>query len=105
VTAATSESTMPIFEVANVTKTFYPLIPWHRHRAVTAVREFSLKVPRGMVFSLLGPNGAGKTTTVKLIAGLILPTKGRIRFFDGQGRRLSRRPHIGAVLECSRNVY
>lgn len=95
----------PAFELAQLSKTFYPLIPWHRHRAVTAVREMELEVPRGIVFSLLGPNGAGKTTIIKLIAGLVLPTKGRVRFFDPQGKRLPRRPRIGAVLEGSRNVY
>jgi len=105
VRSAGSTASAPAFELSRLTKTFYPLIPWHRHRAVAAVRELNLKVPRGIVFSLLGPNGAGKTTTIKLLAGLILPTQGAIRFFDVNGRRLPHRPRIGAVLEGSRNVY
>ena len=43
-----------------------------------AVRDLSLTVGAGEVVSLLGPNGAGKTTTMRMLAGLILPTSGRI---------------------------
>jgi ABC-2 type transport system ATP-binding protein len=43
-----------------------------------AVRDVSLSVNAGEIVSLLGPNGAGKTTTMRMLAGLILPTAGRI---------------------------
>ena len=43
-----------------------------------AVRDVSLSVSAGEIVSLLGPNGAGKTTTMRMLAGLILPTSGRI---------------------------
>ena len=43
-----------------------------------AVRDVSLLVNAGEIVSLLGPNGAGKTTTMRMLAGLILPTAGRI---------------------------
>jgi len=43
-----------------------------------AVRDVSLSVNRGEIVTLLGPNGAGKTTTMRMLAGLILPTAGRI---------------------------
>ncbi len=43
-----------------------------------AVRDVSLSVRGGEVVALLGPNGAGKTTTMRMLAGLILPTAGRI---------------------------
>jgi len=43
-----------------------------------AVRDLSLAVGSGEIVSLLGPNGAGKTTTMRMLAGLILPTSGRI---------------------------
>jgi ABC-2 type transport system ATP-binding protein len=43
-----------------------------------AVRDVSLSVRAGEIVTLLGPNGAGKTTTMRLLAGLILPTAGRV---------------------------
>jgi ABC-2 type transport system ATP-binding protein len=44
----------------------------------TAVDGVSLDVARGEIHGFLGPNGAGKTTTLKMIAGLLKPTSGRI---------------------------
>ena len=43
-----------------------------------AVRDLSLSVATGEIVALLGPNGAGKTTTMRMLAGLILPTAGRV---------------------------
>jgi len=43
-----------------------------------AVRDVTLSVNAGEIVALLGPNGAGKTTTMRMLAGLILPTAGRI---------------------------
>ncbi len=43
-----------------------------------AVRDVSLSVAAGEIVALLGPNGAGKTTTMRMLAGLILPTAGRV---------------------------
>lgn len=45
---------------------------------ITAVSELSLHIPQGQLFGFIGPNGAGKTTTIKLLCGLIKPTKGKI---------------------------
>jgi len=44
-----------------------------------AVRDVSLAVGSGEIVCLLGPNGAGKTTTMRMLAGLILPTAGRVQ--------------------------
>jgi ABC-2 type transport system ATP-binding protein len=46
--------------------------------ARVAVRDVSLSVNAGEIVTLVGPNGAGKTTTMRMLAGLILPTAGRI---------------------------
>ncbi|MEU4443195.1 ABC transporter ATP-binding protein [Actinosynnema sp. NPDC050801] len=72
-----------------------------------AVDEVSLDVPAGTVFGFLGPNGAGKTTTIKMLAGLLTPTSGRVRLggFDVATQRSAAMAQFGAVLEGSRNVY
>jgi ABC-2 type transport system ATP-binding protein len=49
-----------------------------RYGTFTAVNGIDLHVPRGELFGFLGPNGAGKTTTLRMIAGILRPTAGRI---------------------------
>jgi ABC-2 type transport system ATP-binding protein len=44
----------------------------------TAVNGVELTVSKGRIFGFLGPNGAGKTTTIRMIAGVLLPTSGRV---------------------------
>lgn len=43
-----------------------------------AVNQLDLHVPKGELFGFLGPNGAGKTTTLRMIAGILRPTEGRV---------------------------
>ena len=45
---------------------------------VHAVRDFSVAVPAGRIFSIIGPNGAGKSTVINLLTGLLKPSAGRI---------------------------
>jgi ABC-2 type transport system ATP-binding protein len=47
-------------------------------KRVEAVKEASFDVGRGEVFGYLGPNGSGKTTTLKMLMGLVFPTRGRV---------------------------
>lgn len=54
-----------------------------------AVQGLSFRVLPGEVLGLVGPNGAGKTTTIRSIAGIIIPTSGRISI---AGYDLSREP-------------
>ena len=49
-----------------------------RYGTFTAVDGVSLDVQPGEIHGFLGPNGAGKTTTIRMIAGLLKPTAGRI---------------------------
>ena len=50
-----------------------------RYGSFEAVRDVSIRVPRGELFCFLGPNGAGKTTTIKMLCGLLRPDAGSIR--------------------------
>jgi ABC-2 type transport system ATP-binding protein len=49
-----------------------------RYGKFTAVNRLSLVVRRGEIFGFLGPNGAGKTTTIRMVAGVLQPSEGRI---------------------------
>lgn len=58
-----------MLSVKNVTKQFHQTM---------AVDDVSFEIKSGEIFSLIGPNGSGKTTIIKMIAGLLQPTKGSI---------------------------
>ena len=53
-----------------------------RRRRVQAVQDLDLSVEQGEIFGFVGPNGAGKTTTIKMLMGLIYPTRGQAFVFD-----------------------
>jgi ABC-2 type transport system ATP-binding protein len=65
----------------------------------TAVDNVNLEIAQGEFFAFLGPNGAGKTTTIKLLTGLIRPTKGRaiIGNFDIQTEPVKARQLLSFV--------
>jgi ABC-2 type transport system ATP-binding protein len=76
-------------------------------QASAAVSNLSFQLAPGTILGFLGPNGAGKTTTIKMIAGLVLPTSGRVEILGhdvGRERRAAVH-HVGAVLEGARNLY
>ncbi len=53
-----------------------------KNRKVAALKDLNLSVEEGEIFGLLGPNGAGKTTTLKILMGLIFPTRGSATIMD-----------------------
>ncbi|RGT55906.1 lantibiotic protection ABC transporter ATP-binding protein [Solobacterium moorei] len=63
-----------------------------------AVNGISLEIKRNTVYGLLGPNGAGKSTTLKLILGLLRPTKGEI-LFNGESWKREHLAKIGSLIE------
>src|SRR5204863_9730039 len=73
---------------------------WGRAKA-KAVDNVDFEVRRGEVFGLLGPNGSGKSTTVKLLLGLLYPTKGHIEVFGHSPRHVSTKSRIGYLPEES----
>jgi len=48
------------------------------YKLVEAVRSLSMKIGFGEIVGFLGPNGAGKTTTLKMLSGLLFPTRGKL---------------------------
>ena len=50
--------------------------------ATVALEALTCQVRRGEIVGLLGPNGAGKTTTMKLVLGMLRPSRGSARFLD-----------------------
>ncbi len=65
----------PAFAIEHLTK---------QYRALTAVSDLCLEVPRGRLVGFLGPNGAGKSTTIGCLAGLVDPTAGNIEVLGEQ---------------------
>lgn len=52
-----------------------------------AVKDVSFQIEEGMICGLIGPNGAGKTTIMKMLGGLVLPTKGNISIYGETGEK------------------
>jgi ABC-2 type transport system ATP-binding protein len=73
-----------------------------RYHSLTAVDHLDLSVRRGEVFCLFGPNGSGKTTFLRMLAGYILPSAGRITVAGHDVVRdgLAARRKIGYVPEA-----
>jgi ABC-2 type transport system ATP-binding protein len=84
--------------VRGLTKVFKDF--WNRPKA-RAVDNVDFDVRRGEVFGLLGPNGSGKSTTVKLLLGLLYPTKGHIEVFGHSPRHVATKSRIGYLPEES----
>ena len=63
-----------MLELRNVSKSY---------RSIPAVEDVSFVLNEGEVLGYLGPNGSGKSTTVKMVIGMIQPTKGKV-LFDGR---------------------
>ena len=89
---------LPVVQTAGLCKTFKDF--WRRPR-VEAVKDLNLEVRPGEVFGLLGPNGSGKTTAIKMLLGLLYPTKGRISVFGKAPTDVSVKARIGFLPEES----
>ena len=74
--------------------------------SVPAVREVTFRLEPGQVLGYLGPNGSGKSTTVKVLTGLLQPTRGQVLFEgqDIQSDLVSYRKRLGYVPEEA-NLY
>ncbi len=85
-------------ETFSLTKIFSD---WWGRAKVYAVDDLNLQVRNNEVFGLLGPNGSGKTTTLKMLLGLLYPTKGRALCLGGDGADPKISARIGFLPEES----
>jgi ABC-2 type transport system ATP-binding protein len=87
----------PAVAVHGLTKIFP--VPLHPSRGIVAVKDLYLRIEPGEVFGLLGPNGSGKSTTLKIILGLVSPTRGRTEIFGHDSRLVESREAVGFLPE------
>ena len=74
-----------------------------KYKKVYSVKNLDLEVPSQGIYGFLGPNGAGKSTTLKMILGLVRPTKGKIEVFEKQlneRTRLDILKEVGSLIEA-----
>ena len=93
-----SASAENIVAVRGLTKVFKDF--WGRPKA-RAVDNVDFEIRKGEVFGLLGPNGSGKSTTIKMLLGLLNPTKGHIEIFGHSPRHVQTKSRIGYLPEES----
>jgi len=86
----------PAVAVRGLTKVFP--VPFHR-QSIVAVKDLNLRIEPGEVYGLLGPNGSGKSTTLKIILGLVSPTRGRTEIFGRDSRLVQSREAVGFLPE------
>ncbi|NBR86680.1 MAG: ABC transporter ATP-binding protein [Proteobacteria bacterium] len=91
-------TTEAVISVRGLTKVFKDF--WGRPKA-RAVDNVNFEVRRGEIFGLLGPNGSGKSTTIKMLLGLLYPTKGHIEIFGHSPRHVKTKARIGYLPEES----
>ena len=85
-------------ETFSLTKIFSD---WWGRNKVYAVDDLNLRIRYNEVFGLLGPNGSGKTTTLKVLLGLLYPTKGKTVVLGGDGADSKISARIGFLPEES----
>jgi ABC-2 type transport system ATP-binding protein len=89
-------ASQPAVALTGITKVFP--VPFQR-RPVVALRDLNLEVRAGQIYGLLGPNGSGKSTTLKIILGLVPPTRGRAEIFGRDCERVASRESVGFLPE------
>ena len=98
----------PIITIDHVTKTFtvpvkgqggWKSLFYRKTESVDVIKDINFSVNRGEFIGYIGPNGAGKSTTIKLLTGILYPTRGHLRVLDFEPytQRYRYTYHIGVV--------
>ena len=96
--AQTAQSQQLVVDARGLTKVFKDF--WGRPKA-KAVNGIDFSVPNGTVFGLLGPNGSGKSTTLKMLLGLLYPTRGQLTVLGESPEHVDTKRRIGYLPEDS----
>ncbi len=88
----------PVVACQSLTKVFRDF--WMRNRA-KAVDSLTFEIYPQEIFGLLGPNGSGKSTAIKVILGLLRPTRGRVAVFNKPPSDVTTKKRIGYLPEES----
>jgi len=78
------------------------LTKYYSRGKVKALESCSISVEKGKIFSLLGPNGAGKSTLIKILLGIVFPTKGYAKILDQDISNYKTHSHVGYLAENHR---
>ena len=89
-TSKSNDSRSPAVEIQGLRKVY---------RQIIAVDDISLVTYQGEAFGFLGPNGAGKSTVVKILTGLVTPTKGTVRVLGQPINHVQLRRQVGYLPE------
>jgi len=92
--AAMTDAPTPLVDASDIAVDFY--LEGRRQRVLQAI---NLAVPKGSFVSLIGPSGCGKSTLLKVLAGLIMPTEGRVSVDGIVPREAAKRRIIGLVFQ------
>ena len=99
---------MPLLQVEDLTKTFKGHASLFGRNQFNAVDKVSFTLERKQTLAIIGNNGSGKSTLVKMIAGIIPPTSGRILFNDRELQyqdAQSRAKHIRMVFQDANSAF
>src|SRR5437762_10247942 len=94
-TSKSDDSRSPAVEIEGLRKVYGQII---------AVDDISLVTYRGEAFGFLGPNGAGKSTVVKILTGLVAPTKGTVRVLGQPVNHRSEERRVGKECRARRSA-
>jgi ABC-2 type transport system ATP-binding protein len=88
---------MSVIEVEGLTKVY--TTGWIRRQKLLALDSLTLNVEQGHIFGFLGPNGAGKSTSIKILLGLVHPSRGKANLLGKPISDFQVRERIGYLPE------